>query len=593
MTVDVEDWFQVQAYAGAIPRDAWDHLPRRVEANTDRLLDVVRARRGAGDLLHPGLGRRAASGAGAPHRRRRPRAGQPRLRPCPGAHAWARPRSAPMSAAPGGCSRISAGSRVRGYRAPTFSIGPRTPWAWECWPRRGTPTAPASIRSATTCTASRTRRGRRIAAAAAVGSSDDDAAAVRPQRAGLRRRLVPAGALPAVPRRAAPGRRGAGTKGLFYTHPWEIDPGQPHVPQAKRSSRFRHRVNLAATEARLPRLARGFRLGPDGPRVPGVGGMIRFAAARCRRSAPGLGPVRRRTPGGHVLPPRRVAGPDRQGLRPSRPLGAGAAGRRRGRRAAAGRRCARACSATRWFRCRSASMADRSPRPPRRGAHCSPGGRAAARAAAPRRSNCAASIRCRTTGSDDPGGWPVRDGLYVTFRKPIAAERRRQPEGDPAQAARGGAQGDRARPDRGGRPRRRDAAPHLRRERAQPGHPGVPAQMVRSPVGRRSATTATSSIVRDGETPVAAVMNFYWRDEVLPYYGGGTAAARVCHANDFMYWEMMRHAAAAGRPPVRFRAQQGRHRRVLVQEELGVRAAAARLPLPAARRGRRSRSTIR
>ncbi len=52
--------------------------------------------------------------------------------------------------------------------------------------------------------------------------------------------------------------------------------------------------------------------------------------------------------------------------------------------------------------------------------------------------------------------------------------------------------------------------------------------------------------VRDGERAVAAVMNFYWRDEVLPYYGGGTAAARECHANDFMYWEVMRRAAARG-----------------------------------------------
>lgn len=52
--------------------------------------------------------------------------------------------------------------------------------------------------------------------------------------------------------------------------------------------------------------------------------------------------------------------------------------------------------------------------------------------------------------------------------------------------------------------------------------------------------------VLDGGVPVAAVMNFYWRDEVLPYYGGGTAAARACYANDFMYWEVMRRAAARG-----------------------------------------------
>lgn len=45
---------------------------------------------------------------------------------------------------------------------------------------------------------------------------------------------------------------------------------------------------------------------------------------------------------------------------------------------------------------------------------------------------------------------------------------------------------------------------------------------------------------------VAGVMNFYFRDEVLPYYGGGTAAARALAANDFMYWEVMRRACERG-----------------------------------------------
>jgi len=53
-------------------------------------------------------------------------------------------------------------------------------------------------------------------------------------------------------------------------------------------------------------------------------------------------------------------------------------------------------------------------------------------------------------------------------------------------------------------------------------------------------------VVRDGETPVAAVLSFFWRDEVAPYYGGGTEAARHCFANPFMYWEVMRRAAARG-----------------------------------------------
>lgn len=45
---------------------------------------------------------------------------------------------------------------------------------------------------------------------------------------------------------------------------------------------------------------------------------------------------------------------------------------------------------------------------------------------------------------------------------------------------------------------------------------------------------------------VSAVMNFYFRDEVLPYYGGGTEAARDLKANDFMYWEVMRRAVERG-----------------------------------------------
>lgn len=41
---------------------------------------------------------------------------------------------------------------------------------------------------------------------------------------------------------------------------------------------------------------------------------------------------------------------------------------------------------------------------------------------------------------------------------------------------------------------------------------------------------------------IASVMSFYFRDEVLPYYGGGTEEARDLKGNDFMYWEVMRRA---------------------------------------------------
>lgn len=52
--------------------------------------------------------------------------------------------------------------------------------------------------------------------------------------------------------------------------------------------------------------------------------------------------------------------------------------------------------------------------------------------------------------------------------------------------------------------------------------------------------------ILDGQTPIASVMNFYFRNEVLPYYGGGRAVARDRYGNDFMYWEVMRRAAAKG-----------------------------------------------
>jgi FemAB-related protein (PEP-CTERM system-associated) len=52
--------------------------------------------------------------------------------------------------------------------------------------------------------------------------------------------------------------------------------------------------------------------------------------------------------------------------------------------------------------------------------------------------------------------------------------------------------------------------------------------------------------ILQGGRPVSAVMSFYFRDEVLPYHGGGTHEARGLRANDFMYWELMRRSAEGG-----------------------------------------------
>jgi FemAB-related protein (PEP-CTERM system-associated) len=53
------------------------------------------------------------------------------------------------------------------------------------------------------------------------------------------------------------------------------------------------------------------------------------------------------------------------------------------------------------------------------------------------------------------------------------------------------------------------------------------------------------TVTRDG-TPISSVLSLYFRDEVLPYYGGGTAEARALAASDFMYWDLMRRACERG-----------------------------------------------
>ncbi len=54
------------------------------------------------------------------------------------------------------------------------------------------------------------------------------------------------------------------------------------------------------------------------------------------------------------------------------------------------------------------------------------------------------------------------------------------------------------------------------------------------------------TILNKEDQLVASVMNFYFKDEVLPYYGGGTMAARSVQGNDFLYWEVMRRAVEKG-----------------------------------------------
>src|SRR5262249_6009214 len=53
-------------------------------------------------------------------------------------------------------------------------------------------------------------------------------------------------------------------------------------------------------------------------------------------------------------------------------------------------------------------------------------------------------------------------------------------------------------------------------------------------------------VILQGDQRVAAVLSFFFGDEVLPYYGGGMPVARDVAGNDFMYWNLMQASAAKG-----------------------------------------------
>ena len=145
------------------------------------------------------------------------------------------------------------------------------------------------------------------------------------------------------------------------------------------------------------------------------------------------------------------------------------------------------------------------------------------------------------TGSD----WQARPDLYVTFRKPIDTDNDKNLKAIPRK--------QRAMVRKGIQNNLRSVA-----NRDAATLHGIYAESVRNlgtPVFSRRYFTLLAEVfgndcdvvtVLDGDTAIAAVMNFYFRDEVLPYYGGGTAAARQRAGNDFMYWEVMRRAADRG-----------------------------------------------
>ncbi len=143
------------------------------------------------------------------------------------------------------------------------------------------------------------------------------------------------------------------------------------------------------------------------------------------------------------------------------------------------------------------------------------------------------------------GDWLVRPDLYVTFRKSIAGDddsnMKAIPRKQRAMVRKGIQNGLVAQCNNDVAVLHRVYAESVR-------NLGTPvfARRYFSILQQAFADCSDVVTVIDAEQPIAAVMNFYFRDEVLPYYGGGTVQARQRAGNDFMYWEVMRRAAARG-----------------------------------------------
>jgi FemAB-related protein (PEP-CTERM system-associated) len=145
----------------------------------------------------------------------------------------------------------------------------------------------------------------------------------------------------------------------------------------------------------------------------------------------------------------------------------------------------------------------------------------------------------------DAAGWLGRPGLYVTFRKPIVADDEANlkaiPRKQRAMVRKGIQRGLASVVDRDTDRLHRIYAESVRNL----GTPVFPRRYFRLLAAAFGEDCDVLTVLDDG-APIASVLNFYFRDEVLPYYGGGTAEARQRAGNDFMYWEVMRRAAARG-----------------------------------------------
>lgn len=260
LTIDVEDYFQVSAFAPHIRQEDWPAIPGRVEGNVERILALLEA---AG--IHATFFTLGWIAERYPAMLRRIVAGGHELASHGYAHQRASAQTPAEFARDVGASKAIleqvGGQAVHGYRAPSFSIGAANLWALDTLQRAG-------YRYSSSIYPIRHDH---------YGMPDAPRFACYPNGAGsllelpistvrLWRRNLPAGGggyfrlLPYALSRWLLRRINShdGQAGIFYFHPWEIDPGQPRPPGLGPKTRFRHYLNLRRTEARLVALTRDF-----------------------------------------------------------------------------------------------------------------------------------------------------------------------------------------------------------------------------------------------------------------------------------------------------------------------------------------------
>lgn len=142
-------------------------------------------------------------------------------------------------------------------------------------------------------------------------------------------------------------------------------------------------------------------------------------------------------------------------------------------------------------------------------------------------------------------GWVERPALYYTFRKPIVATgddtkdmERNIPRKQRAEVRKGLKRGLSSTSDSNV-----DALHAVYAESVRNlGSPVFPKRYFRNLMDAFPDAHDVTTVWHDGR-PVASVLSFHFRDQVLPYYGGGTREARGLSASEVMYWEVMRRAA--------------------------------------------------